>query len=351
MPDISPGPVAVDTMGGDHGPGMVVAGAVAAAREHGVRLILVGHGPTIHDLLAKHGFDRAKQLFIREHGYWLLNEPMYKQQRLSLVARYLQDYSGKFYQGVMKQCELYGVDHRTVFNKTPLMLAAEAGNSALVRELLASGADAELGDSYGRTSWQGALLRALHDKEYAAKLFPMVHELLAPSYISLRIDDRLVKLDAKQGEFLLLHMFFALFHFQMNRTQYALEAPIKASFLAEMIDLLPESVIAAYRKKRTYTSSLLSKNETDSTNPYGRKLFKRKRMGWYVLNPKISVLYKDEWVDIYRLAGLDLIEAIGQESGEPFRAMIAYLRGEGMRTAGEAAMDGEEASADHPGAE
>ena len=118
-----------------------------------------------------------------------------------------------------------------------------------------------------------------------------------------------------------------------------------------MIDLLPESVIAAYRKKRTYTSSLLSKNETDSTNPYGRKLFKRKRMGWYVLNPKISVLYKDEWVDIYRLAGLDLIEAIGQESGEPFRAMIAYLRGEGMRTAGEATMNRKKASADHPGAE
>ncbi|HEX6471548.1 MAG TPA: phosphate acyltransferase PlsX [Streptosporangiaceae bacterium] len=55
MPDISPGPVAVDTMGGDHGPAMVVAGAVAAAREHGVRLILVGDGPTIHDLLAEHG--------------------------------------------------------------------------------------------------------------------------------------------------------------------------------------------------------------------------------------------------------------------------------------------------------
>jgi glycerol-3-phosphate acyltransferase PlsX len=55
MPDISPGPVAVDTMGGDHGPRTVVAGAVAAARENGVRLILVGDGPTIHDLLARHG--------------------------------------------------------------------------------------------------------------------------------------------------------------------------------------------------------------------------------------------------------------------------------------------------------
>ena len=55
MPDISPGPVAVDTMGGDHGPAAVVAGAVAAARANGVRLILVGDGPTIYDLLTEHG--------------------------------------------------------------------------------------------------------------------------------------------------------------------------------------------------------------------------------------------------------------------------------------------------------
>lgn len=301
--------------------------------------------PRMSDLLAKHGFDRAKQLFIREHGYWLLNEPLYKQQRLSLVAKYFQDYSGKFYQSVMKQCESYGVDHRTTFNKTPLMLAAEAGNSALVKELLNSGADAELVDNYGRTSWQGALLRAMHDKEYAVKQFPMVHELLAPSYISLRIDDRLIKLDAKQGEFLLFHIFFALFHFQMNRSKYAIEAPIKASYLTEMIELLPESVIPAYRKKRAYTSSLLSKNETDGTNPYGRKLFKRKRTGWYVLNPKMSILRKDEWIDIYRHAGLGLIEEVGRDTGERFQAMIAYVRGEGSRTAGESTMNGEDASA------
>jgi glycerol-3-phosphate acyltransferase PlsX len=58
MPENSPGPVAVDTMGGDHGPAEVVAGAVTAAREHGVRLVLVGDGPTIDDLLRSHGAAR-----------------------------------------------------------------------------------------------------------------------------------------------------------------------------------------------------------------------------------------------------------------------------------------------------
>jgi glycerol-3-phosphate acyltransferase PlsX len=50
-----PPPVAVDTMGGDHAPGAVVAGAVAAVREHGIRLVLVGQAPRIRRELDRHG--------------------------------------------------------------------------------------------------------------------------------------------------------------------------------------------------------------------------------------------------------------------------------------------------------
>ena len=50
-----PAPVAVDTMGGDHAPGEVIAGAVAAVRDHGVRLVLVGQAPRIRRELDRHG--------------------------------------------------------------------------------------------------------------------------------------------------------------------------------------------------------------------------------------------------------------------------------------------------------
>jgi glycerol-3-phosphate acyltransferase PlsX len=43
--------VAVDAMGGDEAPEQVVAGAVAATREHGVRVVLVGHARRVRDLL------------------------------------------------------------------------------------------------------------------------------------------------------------------------------------------------------------------------------------------------------------------------------------------------------------
>jgi glycerol-3-phosphate acyltransferase PlsX len=48
------GRIAVDAMGGDHAPDEVVAGTVAAAREHGVRPILVGQAVRIREILVRH---------------------------------------------------------------------------------------------------------------------------------------------------------------------------------------------------------------------------------------------------------------------------------------------------------
>ncbi len=45
--------IAVDAMGGDHGPSVVVTGAVNAAREFGIELTLVGKSDVIETLLAK----------------------------------------------------------------------------------------------------------------------------------------------------------------------------------------------------------------------------------------------------------------------------------------------------------
>ena len=46
--------VAVDAMGGDYAPVEVVAGAVQAARQHGVKILLVGDQPAVERELARH---------------------------------------------------------------------------------------------------------------------------------------------------------------------------------------------------------------------------------------------------------------------------------------------------------
>ncbi len=281
--------------------------------------------PRVIDLLRQSGFDKAKPLFIGMGDKQELNNPIYSQQRVSLYARYFQEYEGKFYQGILKQCETYGVDHRTMFNTTPLMLAASAGNDSLIRELLARGSNSELTDNYGRTAWQHALARAAHKKHYAAGQFPRVHELLAPGSVSLRAEDRLIKIDASQGEFLLYQLFFALLHDRLNSSLIDRVA-LTAVKLAEMVEALPDSVLPAYRRKRQYISSLLSKNEIAGTNPYGRKLFMRLRTGYYILNPKLAVLQKEEWIPLYRYAGLDLIAKSAIVVDEYFQEIVDWVR-------------------------
>lgn len=48
-------PVVLDAMGGDHGPAETVPGALAACREHGVPVTLVGRAGEIHRRLRRHG--------------------------------------------------------------------------------------------------------------------------------------------------------------------------------------------------------------------------------------------------------------------------------------------------------
>ncbi len=52
---VRPLPIAVDTMGGDHAPDEIIAGAVEAVSAHGVRLVLVGRAPLIRRELERHG--------------------------------------------------------------------------------------------------------------------------------------------------------------------------------------------------------------------------------------------------------------------------------------------------------
>lgn len=281
--------------------------------------------PLIIEFLSKHGFDKAKQIYLMRHGKPFFNQAMYRQQKANLSVKHLQKYSGSFYVEVIRHCKLYGVDHRTEFNKTSLMLAAEAGNIPLIQELIASGANTELTDNCGLNAWQNALQRALMDKEFASSLFPQINELLAPSSISLKLNDRLIKLDSSQGEFMLFHIFFALLHHRFNYLP-AHAISLTAVQLSEKASLFPDSIIKEYRKKRQYISGILSKNEANSTNPYCRRLFKRLRTGYYILNPECEIKQNDEWINIYSYSGIETISRLISGSEEAFKDFIQSLK-------------------------
>ncbi len=59
----------------------------------------------------------------------------------------------------------------------------------------------------------------------------------------------------------------------------------------QFAESLPDEVIPAYRKQRSYLNSILASHEIDKENPYNKKLFKRVHRGCYIVNPLIE--YED----------------------------------------------------------
>ena len=56
------------------------------------------------------------------------------------------------------------------------------------------------------------------------------------------------------------------------------------------ITYMPSSILADYRKKRSYVNSILAKNEITRKDKYNKKLFIRKSRGCYALNPKLKII-------------------------------------------------------------
>lgn len=280
--------------------------------------------PVIIEFLSEHNFDKARQIYSIHQGKPFFNRSLYEQQKANLAARNFQKYTGNLYKEVDRQCGIYGIDHCTEFNATPLMLAARVGNIPLIKELLSAGANTALTDNCGMTAWQISLQRTIMDRNFEPSVFFQINEMLAPSSISLKVDDRLIKLGSSQGEFMLFHIFFALLPPKGNHPAHG-NAALTAVALAEITASLPDNMIAEYRKKRQYISGLLSKNETNSQSPYNKKLFKRTKTGCYILNPEIQIRQKDDWLNIYSFAGIELISRIVSEDEGYFNYLIHRL--------------------------
>jgi len=74
------------------------------------------------------------------------------------------------------------------------------------------------------------------------------------------------------------------------------------------LEKFPENVMPQRRKRRAYISSILSKNEVDNKDIYNRKLFRRVRRGYYILNPQMLIKVNENWTNIYQLLNLEIIK-------------------------------------------
>jgi len=192
------------------------------------------------------------------------------------MAAYLRGETSK----VLNEVERYGLEHRSMMGMTPLMMAAEVGDVALVQTLVDRGARLDAVDSLGRMPIHFALRRAFQDASFARDKLGSLYELLCPTALELELDGRRLRLGRNQGEFFLFLCFVARFH-ELYRG-----AARHSGFTTQMLGDqalagFPRNLIPEHRRKRAYWNAVLARAEVDSSYRPARQLWRRERVGHY----------------------------------------------------------------------
>jgi len=237
------------------------------------------------------------------------------------------DYQQDNVKALQPKLQKYGIDFPNEINLTPFMLAVSTGAEKIMTYLINNGAKISITDNFGRNPFQLTILKAYLDPAYKQKVINRFYGFLKGESIKVKIDNRLIKIDSHQAEFLMLNYMIAVLRTHLitriNKSENAFFDGTNNSLAFQAIDFsnffegLAFNIVPEYRGKRTYISSILAKNEVNKDDKYNKKLFVRLAFGMYLPNPLLEVLIEEEWINIYDLIDIDEIEksSPGYETG------------------------------------
>lgn len=234
-------------------------------------------------------------------------------ERNTINRKYYSNYNNDNVKGVEQEIRKYGVNYRDQFNLTPLLAAAENGSVKILNFLLEQNADTDVVDNNGRNPFRIAVNKLYFSPQTITRLEDIFSRILT-GFTRVKVTDRLVKIPNRKMEYFLLNIFMTLQDAIINDNRGPWEERgVKATDLEKAISSYPEAIMPDYRKKRNYISSLLSKNEIKSNNPYNNGLFLRVDRGYYCLNPELAVWVEDKWVNVYELTGLTRVKILTEK--------------------------------------
>ncbi|MCD4675504.1 MAG: UvrD-helicase domain-containing protein [Desulfobacula sp.] len=248
---------------------------------------------------------------LSEHKYRKADN--YEKERNSVFRKYYPHYQSDNVKGVEQNIKKYGVDYRDQFNLTPLLAASITGSVKIIEMLTGYGANPGLVDNSGRNPLQILLYRSHFSNLFTAKLGEIYKGFLTEN-IKIKIDDKLIKIDNRKFEYLLLNYFISLQGAIIGTKNNKLQtAGVEAGDIEATFATYPENILPDYRKKRTYISANLSKNEVDGSNPWNKKLFIRLERGHYALNPNLDILTEEKWKNVYDILRVRKIKKLTPE--------------------------------------
>ena len=194
------------------------------------------------------------------------------------------------------------------------MLAARAGNAAMVDALLEKGANPALEDEFGHTAWQQAVSRAMEDPAFVRSALASIFERIAPAGIDVQVDGRMLRIEHHQGEYWVLTLMLAGVKTQWSRCTTRSHPAWKygqgyfAEQCHEVLEGLPVHLWKGIRRKRSYVNQVLARAEVDSSYKPARKLWTRTRNGHYLPNPAMLLRKNEGWVPVYEAIKLDWVD-------------------------------------------
>jgi hypothetical protein len=256
-------------------------------------------------------FDKLAELKYRPAEKW-------EQEGKGIQKRMFSEYVADNLKAVLPKFQRYGVNFRNELNLTPFMLSINYGAENIMKYLAKNGAQTDLTDNYGRNALQMVILKAYSDPQLKAKTINRLYASLKSSSIRVKVENRLIKIDSHQAEFLMLSFMLAVLRPHMikgttSRGWYYRPDPDMPTFQARdflnFYEGLSEQVLPEFRKKRAYLSSILAKNEVNGADKYNKKLFVRLRIGHYLPSPTLELLIDELWINVYDLIDLnDIIQ-------------------------------------------
>ena len=239
----------------------------------------------------------------------------WEQEGKGILKRMLSEYQQDNVKALEPKLIKYGVDFRNELNLSPFMLAISYGATQITEHLIKNGAKTNLTDNFGRNALQLALLKAELDPAFKQKVVNKFYSTLKIESIRVKIDNKLLKIDNHQAEFLMLNFMISTLRTKIiagttKRSRFeGGEIPVyQTQDYLDFYEGLSSHVVADYRKVRSYLSSILSKNEVNREDKYNKKLFIRIQQGMYLPNPLLEILVGEEWINIYDLIDMDDIE-------------------------------------------
>lgn len=218
-----------------------------------------------------------------------------------LYRNNFMNYGAKNFQSVIKQTEKYGIDHRTYYNLTPLMIASRTGNPQLLEELLRLGADPQMIADNGYTALHFALEQAYLDASFCAAKLASLYQLLVPLNLSIQVNRRLIKLDRQQMEFFLFSWLSALFYHGLGPLIGKGESGFSPDWIAATLHNIPHEILPPSCKDPAFISGVLHSNEFRRSADTSFQLFRRTSSNSYVINPGVLVRANGQWRPYYDL--------------------------------------------------